>query len=92
MITAIRATSRYARRLSSRHEFESDPDLGSSFSGAGTMRVYLNTPAEMTGHPQRSLGVALPGDPRRGHAQPATRAGQPHPHPAGARCRCGCTT
>jgi hypothetical protein len=48
MITAIRATSRtLADYLQS--QFESDPDLGSSFAGAGTMRVYLNTPAEMTG-------------------------------------------
>jgi hypothetical protein len=30
-------------------EFQADPDLGASFSGAGTMRVHLNTPAEMTG-------------------------------------------
>lgn len=48
MITAIRATSRSIADYLQR-SFETDPDLGSSFSGAGTMRVYLNTPAEMTG-------------------------------------------
>ncbi len=30
-------------------QFEQDPDLHSSFAPPGTMRVYLNTPAEMTG-------------------------------------------
>ena len=48
MITAIRATSRtLADYLQA--EFERDPDLGASFGGAGSMRVLLNTPAEMTG-------------------------------------------
>lgn len=48
MITAIRATSRtLADHLQA--EFAADPDLGPFFSGAGTMRVLLNTPAEMTG-------------------------------------------
>jgi hypothetical protein len=48
VITAIRATSRtIADYLQA--AFESDPDLGTSFGGAGTMKVYLNTPAEMTG-------------------------------------------
>jgi hypothetical protein len=48
VITAIRATSRTIADFL-QGEFENDPDLGPSFSGAGTMRVYLNTPAEMTG-------------------------------------------
>lgn len=48
MITAIRATSRTLADFL-QAEFEADPDLGSSFSGGGTMRVLLNTPAEMTG-------------------------------------------
>ena len=48
MITAIRATSRtIADYLQA--AFETDPDLGASFGAAGTMKVYLNTPAEMTG-------------------------------------------
>lgn len=48
MITAIRATSRtLADHLTA--ELVADPDLGSFFSGGGTMRVLLNTPAEMTG-------------------------------------------
>lgn len=48
MITAIRAASRtLADTLQS--AFETDPDLGPSFTGGGTLRVYLNTPAEMTG-------------------------------------------
>jgi hypothetical protein len=46
VITAIRATSRTLADFL-QAEFQSDPDLGSSFSGAGTMRVLLNTPAEM---------------------------------------------
>lgn len=48
MITAIRATSRTIADFL-QGEFENDPDLGALFSGAGTMRVFLNTPAEMTG-------------------------------------------
>jgi hypothetical protein len=47
MITAIRATSRTIADFL-QGEFANDPDLGASFSGAGTMRVYLNTPAEMS--------------------------------------------
>jgi hypothetical protein len=46
VITAIRATSRtLADRLQA--EFAADPVLATFFS-AGTMRVYLNTPAEMS--------------------------------------------
>jgi hypothetical protein len=49
VITAIRATSRtLADYLQA--QFGSDPVLRPSFTGAGTMRVYLNTPAEMTGN------------------------------------------
>ncbi len=48
MITAIRATSRTLADFI-QAAFQSDPDLGPLFSGAGTMRVLLNTPAEMTG-------------------------------------------
>jgi hypothetical protein len=48
VITAIRATSRTLADFL-QAELENDPDLGLSFSGGGTMRVYLNTPAEMTG-------------------------------------------
>lgn len=48
MITAIRATSRTICDYL-QGQFESDPDLRSSFAGTGTMRVYLNTPAQMTG-------------------------------------------
>lgn len=48
MITAIRATSRtLADHLQT--AFEADPTLGPLFSGAGTLRVLLNTPAQMTG-------------------------------------------
>jgi hypothetical protein len=47
VITAIRAASRtLADYLTA--EFRADPDLGPFFSGAGTMRVWLNTPAEMS--------------------------------------------
>ena len=48
MITAIRATSRTIAAFL-QAEFAGDPVLGPSFSSAGTMRVFLNTPAEMTG-------------------------------------------
>lgn len=48
MITAIRATSRTLADFL-QAEFEADPDLGGAFSSGGTMRVLLNTPAEMTG-------------------------------------------
>ena len=48
MITAIRATSRTLADFL-QAELETDPDLESSFSGGGAMRVYLNTPAQMTG-------------------------------------------
>jgi hypothetical protein len=48
VITAIRATSRtLADYLQA--QLELDPDLSTLFSPPGTMRVYLNTPAEMTG-------------------------------------------
>jgi hypothetical protein len=48
VITAIRATSRtIADVLQSK--FEADPDLSAQFASPGTMRVYLNTPAEMVG-------------------------------------------
>ena len=48
MITAIRATSRtLADRLQA--ELELDPHLAALFRPPGTMRVYLNTPTEMTG-------------------------------------------
>lgn len=48
MITAIRATSRTLADFL-QAQFASDPDLGSFFAGGGTMRVFLNTPADMTG-------------------------------------------
>ncbi|MEP6816105.1 MAG: DUF4255 domain-containing protein [Marmoricola sp.] len=48
MITAIRATSRTIADFL-QGEFEADPDLGASFGAAGTMRVLLNTPAQMIG-------------------------------------------
>ncbi len=48
MITAIRAASRTLADFL-QAQYESDPDLGSSFSGGGTLGVYLNTPAQMTG-------------------------------------------
>ena len=48
MVVALRAASRtIADFLQAR--FEGDADLSPMFSGAGTLRVYLNTPAEMTG-------------------------------------------
>lgn len=47
MITAIRAASRTLADFLAA-ELSADPDLGPFFSGAGTMRVWLNTPAEMT--------------------------------------------
>lgn len=48
MVTALRATSRtIADFLQAR--FESDPDLSTLFSAPGLMRVYLNTPTQMTG-------------------------------------------
>lgn len=54
MITAIRATSRtLADYLQA--EFELDPDLSALFSAPGTMKVYLNTPADMAGR----AGVSL---------------------------------
>jgi hypothetical protein len=46
MVVALRATSRtLADFLQAR--FEADPELSAMFGGGGTMRVYLNTPAEM---------------------------------------------
>lgn len=54
MITAIRATSRtLADYLQS--EFELDPDLSALFKAPGTMRVYLNSPADMVGRSGVSL-------------------------------------
>ncbi|MDT4937977.1 MAG: hypothetical protein QOG80_1648 [Pseudonocardiales bacterium] len=54
MITAIRATSRtLADYLQA--DFELDPDLSALFAAPGTMRVYLNTPADMAGR----AGVSL---------------------------------
>lgn len=48
MITSIRATSRsLADYLQA--QFELDPDLSAQFHAPGTMHVYLNSPAEMTG-------------------------------------------
>jgi hypothetical protein len=48
VVTALRATSRtIADFLQAR--FESDPDLGTLFSAPGLMRVYLNSPTQMTG-------------------------------------------
>jgi len=47
VITAIKATSRtLADYLQS--QFELDPDLDTLFHAPGTLRVYLNTPADMT--------------------------------------------
>jgi hypothetical protein len=48
VITAIRATSRTLADYL-QDQFELDPDLGAMFAPPGTMKVYLNTPAEMTG-------------------------------------------
>ena len=48
MITAIRATSRTLADFLTA-ELKADPDLGPFFGGGGTMRVLLNTPAEMSG-------------------------------------------
>jgi Pvc16 N-terminal domain len=48
VITSIRAASRTIADLLQR-EFEADPDLSALFKAPGTMRVWLNTPAEMTG-------------------------------------------
>ena len=48
MITAIRATSRTLADFL-QAEFAADPDLAPFFSAAGGMRVFLNTPAQMTG-------------------------------------------
>lgn len=47
MNTALRATSRtIADYLQA--QFEADPNLTGLFAAPGTLRVYLNTPAEMT--------------------------------------------
>jgi len=48
VITAIRATSRTLADFL-QAQFELDPDLVAQFHAPGTMRVYLNSPAEMTG-------------------------------------------
>jgi hypothetical protein len=54
VITAIRATSRtMADYLQA--QFEADPDLSALFAPPGTMRVYLNTPADMAGRSGVSL-------------------------------------
>ena len=47
MTIAIRATSRTLADFL-QAAFESDPDLGTLFASPGIMRVYLNTPAEMS--------------------------------------------
>lgn len=57
MSTAIKATSRTIADLLQR-EFEADPDLAMFFSGAGAMRVYLDSPADMSGS-QAGLSVWL---------------------------------
>lgn len=46
MITALRATSRTLADFL-QAEFEADPTLETFFAAGGTLRVYLNTPAEM---------------------------------------------
>jgi hypothetical protein len=46
MITALRATSRTIADFL-QAQFETDPTLDDFFAAPGTMRVYLNTPAEM---------------------------------------------
>lgn len=48
MVTALRATSRTIADLL-QAKLEADPELSSLFGPTGTMRVYLNTPDEMTG-------------------------------------------
>jgi hypothetical protein len=47
MITALRATSRTIADYL-QLQFEADPTLTELFAAPGTLRVYLNTPAEMT--------------------------------------------
>jgi hypothetical protein len=47
MITALRATSRTIADFL-QAQFEADPNLAVFFAAPGTLRVYLNTPAEMT--------------------------------------------
>jgi hypothetical protein len=54
MITALRATSRTLADFLQR-EFEADPTLDDLFAPPGTMRVYLNTPAEMDSRAGLSL-------------------------------------
>lgn len=48
MSLAIKAASRSIADLLQR-ELEADPDLGLFFSGAGSMRVYVDSPVTMTG-------------------------------------------
>jgi hypothetical protein len=48
MITALRATSRTIADFL-KAQFVADPTLDDLFAAPGTMRVYLNTPAEMAG-------------------------------------------
>jgi hypothetical protein len=47
MITALRATSRTIAQFL-KQQFEADATLKDLFAPPGTLRVYLNTPAEMT--------------------------------------------
>jgi hypothetical protein len=47
LITSIRATSRTLADFM-QAQFEQDPDLRSLFQAPGTMKVYLNSPAEMS--------------------------------------------
>jgi len=47
MITALRATSRTIADFL-QAQFEADPTFDDTFAAPGTLRVYLNTPAEMT--------------------------------------------
>jgi hypothetical protein len=48
MVTSLRATSRTIADFLQR-SFEDDPILSTVFGPPGTMRVYLNTPSDMTG-------------------------------------------
>jgi hypothetical protein len=57
MTNAIRAASRTLADFL-QAAFEGDPDLGTLFADPGIMRVYLNTPAEMS-DTRRGLSVWL---------------------------------
>jgi hypothetical protein len=48
MVVALRAASRTIADFL-QAQFESDPDLSPLFGGGGTLKVYLNTPADMAG-------------------------------------------